>query len=113
MTGPRATVWGGAAFCAVGYAAMYAAWQRAPGVATSAGAMAFYVFLWQHGSAWLDIANVSSAVANFPRDRGLAIGLIKALFGLSSSLIALVYSNAIKPNAVALMPRPRRSGSRR
>ena len=42
-----------------------------------------FMYTW-HGSAWLDVSAIATATKNFPEDKGLALGIMKSFFGLSS-----------------------------
>lgn len=48
-------------------------------------------FLWGHGSGWFDNAAMTTTAKNFPRQRGRAMALMKAFYGLSGSMLTQVY----------------------
>ena len=50
------------------------------------------------GASWIDTIAVCSVTHNFQADKGLAIGLIKSLYGLSASLLTTCYENLFQPN---------------
>lgn len=49
-------------------------------------------FIWGHGSGWFDNAAVTMVAKNFPKQRGRAMGLIKAFYGLGGSVLTTVYN---------------------
>ena len=44
-------------------------------------------FAWGHGSGYFDCACIATTAHNFPAERGTAMGVAKALYGLSGSLL--------------------------
>jgi hypothetical protein len=48
-------------------------------------------------------AAVATGIRNFPHDRGLVLGLLKSLFGLSASLFTLYYTYIFSPDAVSFL----------
>lgn len=100
--GPVVTTWVGATLSAAGYALLYLA--AAGHITATPGLVALYTFLWSHGSSWLDTAAVSTAIKNSSADsRGLNVGLLKSLFGLSASLLTLTYTSIYKPDVLAFL----------
>ena len=99
--GPRATAIGGALLTALGYGLLWASLTRR--IAASPGLCALWVALAWHGSGWLDTASVALTVGNFRANKGVVLGLIKSLFGLSGALLALVYVSIFKPNSDAFL----------
>lgn len=94
--GPKLTGIIGATLCCVGYALT---WLASRGqVATPVGLVSLYCFLWSHGSAWLDTVAVSTTIKNFRANKATVLGLAKALFGLSASMLTIIYSNIFKPD---------------
>jgi hypothetical protein len=61
-------------------------------------ATASWAFLAYMGSSWFDTVALCSASRNFAFDKGLAIGLTKALYGLSASLLTTCYQNLFIPD---------------
>lgn len=49
-------------------------------------------FIWGHGSGWFDNAAVTMVAKNFPKQRGRAMGLIKAFYGLGGSVLTTAYN---------------------
>ena len=99
--GPTLSLLIGAMFAGVGYALLYGA--SAGYLPTSISLVSLFCFFWGHGSAWLDTVAVSTAVKNFPKDKGSALGFLKSLFGLSASLLTLFYSTIYKPDVTSFL----------
>lgn len=94
--GPTLTGLIGATLCCVGYALT---WLASKGqIATPVGLVSLYCFLWSHGSAWLDTVAVSTTIKNFRANKATVLGLAKALFGLSASMLTIIYTNLFKPD---------------
>lgn len=92
--GPFVTTLVGIILLTSGYIAM---WAGASGkITNTVGAMSFYAFVWSNGSAWYDTVAVATNIRNFPNDRGRITGLLKSVFGLSASIITIVYSSYFK-----------------
>jgi MFS family permease len=99
--GPTATAVGGAAISAVGYTLLY---LTATGrITTAPGAAAAWAAVAWHGSGWLDTMAVATNVRNFGANKGLVLGLVKALFGLSASLLSLGYACLFRPDVNAFL----------
>lgn len=94
--GPKSTAIISAILSAVGYVLLYLA--AAGNISHSLGLVALYCWLWSHGSSWADTCAISVNVKNFPNDKGTVLGVMKALFGLSASVVTLFYSQIFKPN---------------
>lgn len=73
-----------------GYLGMWA-WS-AEVIAPQYWQVIFLWFLWGHGSGWFDNAAVSTMTKNFPLQRGRAMALIKAFYGLSGSILTVTYN---------------------
>jgi len=106
--GPRETALVGASLSLAGYGLLWAASTGVLGGTAalpnpSVSVVAAGAFIFNHGAGWLDTAAVTAAVRAFPKDRGLIVGLLKAFFGLSASLLTLCYASFFKPNAVAFI----------
>jgi MFS family permease len=106
--GPRETALIGASLSLAGYGLLWAAstgslggTAGAPAPTVAVVSVAAYIF--NHGAGWLDTAAVTTAVRAFPKDRGLIVGLLKAFFGLSASLLTLCYASFFKPNVVSFI----------
>ena len=99
--GPLATGLVGAAMSLGGYSlvAAYAAHQLPPSVA----GLAFSTFLWGHGAGYTDTAALATSVRNFPRNRGLIVGLLRAFFGLSAAILSLFYASIFRPDVPAFL----------
>jgi hypothetical protein len=100
--GPAPALVIGSLLAGGGYALLWAA-SNGGMVPTNVSSVALYCFLWSHGSSWFDTAALSTAVKNFPRDRGGALGLLKALFGLSASLLTLCYGSLFRPDVTSFL----------
>ena len=48
-------------------------------------------FAWGHGSGYFDCACIATTAYNFPRERGAAMGVVKALYGLSGAILTQPY----------------------
>ena len=48
-----------------------------------------YLIAYQ-GLTWMDMSVVTAMVTNFPKDKGLSVGLVKTQFGLASSAIVIL-----------------------
>eukprot|EP00943_MAST-04B_sp_MAST-4B-sp1_P001455 g1455.t1 len=48
-----------------------------------------YLIAYQ-GLTWMDMSVVTAQVTNFPKDKGLSVGLVKTQFGLASSAIVIL-----------------------
>ena len=94
--GPLRTGLAGITMSLVGYS-LFAAYsdRRLP---TSVAGLAFATFLWGHGAGYADTAALATSVRNFPRDRGLVVGLLRAFFGLSAAILSLYYSALFRPD---------------
>ena len=65
--------------------------------------MSAYCFIWSNGSSWFDTVAIAANIRNFPHDRGRITGLLKSLYGLTASLITVVFASFFKsddPNEV-------------
>lgn len=99
--GPTVTAVAGAAISAVGYTLLY---LTATGrITTAPGAAALWAAVAWHGSGWLDTMAVATNVRNFGANKGVVLGLVKALFGLSASLLSLGYVCLFKPDVNAFL----------
>jgi len=87
--GPRNTVLCGALFTLVGYCGM---WLCAANPQYGSFALLWiFWFLWGHGAGYFDCAVVATSASNFPGARGKVMGVVKAFYGLSGSLLTQVY----------------------
>lgn len=97
--GPKATAAVGAFLSLAGYALM---WLAVNGnAASSVPALALYAFLWNHGSSWLSTCAVTTAIKSMTGDRGVAMGLVRSMFGLSAALLGVIYFSTFQPSATA------------
>lgn len=94
--GPLWTGLAGAAMSAGGYA-LFAAFA-AKQLPLSVGGLAFATFLWGHGAGYADTAALATSVTNFPHNRGLVVGLLRAAFGLSAAILSLCYASFYRPD---------------
>ena len=53
----------------------------------SFGLLWIFWFLWGHGSGYFDAAVIATSAHNFPGARGKVMGVVKAFYGLSGSLL--------------------------
>jgi len=106
--GPGETAVVGALLSLAGYGLLWAGASGALGGSAAAPApppalVTLASVLFNHGSGWLDTVAVAVAVRAFPGDRGFVVGLLKAFFGLSASLLTLSYASLFRPDAVAFL----------
>lgn len=94
--GPLFCIVVGAILSCSGYMLMWAGVTQKIGHTPSA--LSAYSFIWSNGSTWLDITAVITTVRNFPNDMGTVTGLCKSFFGLSASILTLIYSSGFKPD---------------
>lgn len=80
----------GAALTSLGYFLAWANTKSILGDPKPAVIAAAFVLAWQ-GASWLDCAAISLTVRNFPRNKGLLIGLVKTFFGLSGAILGQFY----------------------
>ena len=99
--GPAITMSIGAFLSLGGYLLLWAAVTRR--IAPTVSILALSSFISSHGSSWLDTTAIASTVRNFPHDRGRVLGLMKSLFGLSASILTLIYSNVYKPDVISFI----------
>lgn len=86
--GTRLTSHIGALISALGFLILYfVTVGTIPGGYVSA-AIGFLVAY--QGLTWMDMSVVTAQVTNFPRDKGLSVGLVKTQFGLASSAIVIL-----------------------
>lgn len=97
--GPKATAAVGAFLSLAGYALM---WLAVNGkAASSVPALSLYAFLWNHGSSWLSTCAVTTAIKSMTGDRGVAMGLVRSMFGLSAALLGVIYFSTFQPASAA------------
>lgn len=65
--------------------------------------VAIFALLFAGGSSWFDAAAVITNVRNFPHSRGLVVGLLKALLGLSAGILAQFYLGVFTPNVSSFL----------
>lgn len=101
--GPRITALGGAIFIGVGFLGLYSCTSTSSpeDIACRQSTLCFLNFVAQHGSGWIACATVSTSLRNFPiDDRGVAVGLTKGAFALSSSFLAELYVGMFDSDAL-------------
>ena len=93
--GPRNTVLAACLLTFVGYGGLWLCSVHMPegGYSTAARLWLLRVlwFTWGHGSSYFDCACITTTAHNFSRERGSAMGVVKALYGLSGSLLTQPY----------------------
>lgn len=87
--GGRNTAFLAALFTIGGYLGVWA-WS-AELITPSYWQLCIFWFLWGHGSGWYDNAALTTTARNFPAQRGRAIALNKAFYGLSGGVLTQVY----------------------
>ena len=94
--GPRRTVRVACLLTLVGYGGLWYCSMHVPDGGWGAGSRIWVLrllwFMWGHGSGYFDCACIATTAANFPKERGSAIGVAKALYGLSGALLATPYT---------------------
>lgn len=99
--GPYVTSAGAVLLTALGYLLM---WGGTSGVLPgSVSLLSAAAFIWSHGSAWGDLAAISVQTRNFPKDRGIVLGLLKSFFGLSATLFTVAYDTMFPGDASAFL----------
>jgi len=83
--GPKATAQMGAIIAAVGFLGIYLTTTGA--LPFGVYAASFFYFVAYQGLTWMDTSTVGVQVTNFPKDKGLSVGLVKTQFGLASSAV--------------------------
>eukprot|EP00940_MAST-03C_sp_MAST-3C-sp2_P002446 g2446.t1 len=104
--GPRVTALFGAIFIGAGFLGLYGCTSRStPEKAECSNAsLGFLNFLAQHGSGWIASATVATSLRNFAsEDRGVAVGLTKGSFALSSGFVAELYVGMYAPDALSFL----------
>ena len=94
--GPKPGILVGVVCVLIGYLILWGIITRR--VALSVSTLCFGAFLAQHGCGWWDGTAVPLASGNFPRDRGIVVGLLKGFFGISSSVITVFYQSFFRPD---------------
>lgn len=91
--GPKSTVAVAAALTLIGYGGLCLCAMHPPTAPSSAYTVLLGVlfFCWGHGSGYFDCTAIATTAYNFPHERGSAVGVAKALYGLSGSLLTQVY----------------------
>ena len=87
--GARNTVFMGVFFNFAGYLCLYLAANGS--VSVPLPLLVLFSALAGHGSSYFDSAAVTVTFKNFVNFRGKAIGLLKAFYGLSGSVLAVIY----------------------
>ena len=93
--GPRNVIWVACALTLIGYGGLWYTSVHVPEGNYSEGERIWLLrllwFAWGHGSGYFDCACIATTACNFPRERGTAMGVVKALYGLSGALLAQPY----------------------
>ncbi|CAM9858173.1 unnamed protein product, partial [Heterosigma akashiwo] len=89
--GPRITIIVGAALVFLGFQYLYLATTNS--VVSSVNSVAGMLLVAQLGTACISVSTLAVCIRNFPaKDRGKAAGIVKAYFGISSSILAQLYT---------------------
>ena len=99
--GPRPGIVIGVILCCVGYLVLWGVISNR--ISYSTALLAFAAFTAQHGCGWWDGTAVPLASRNFPQDRGVIVGLIKGFFGISSSVVTVLYQSFFRPDISGFM----------
>ena len=105
--GPRNTVLAASFLTLVGYGGLWLCSVHVPeGGYSSAGRLwllRILWFMWGHGSGYFDCACIATTAHNFAKERGTAMGVVKALYGLSGSLLTQPYKCFFSSDAPAFL----------
>lgn len=94
--GPRPGIGFGALLVFTGYMIL---WGAMTGILVpSLPVLCLGAFTAQHGCSYWDGTAVPMASRNFAGDRGLVVGLLKGFFGISSSVLTVVYQSFFRPS---------------
>jgi hypothetical protein len=85
----------------IGYFCLYLASIKS--IVHSSGFLCLYCLIAFHGCGWIDLTAVTVNVANFKKDKGSILGLMKALYGLSASIVSCVYANLFQKDLQTLL----------
>ena len=104
--GPRKTLVAATALSLLGWLPLWAA--LSPALTPDTGAVPYWslcllAVLQGQAQNTGDLAAVATVVANFPEHRGRAVGLAKAMVGLSGAMASSVYVAFFKPDVVSLI----------
>ena len=94
--GPRPGIGFGALLVFTGYMILWGAMTGIP--VPSLPVLCLGAFTAQHGCSYWDGTAVPMASRNFAGDRGLVVGLLKGFFGISSSVLTVVYQSFFRPS---------------
>lgn len=61
------------------------------------------MWLGVNGSTFFNTAALVTCVGSFPNSRGVVVGLLKAMVGLSGAIYAQIYSALLAPNQIAFL----------
>ncbi len=101
--GPVTGIFVGSGLVFSGYLLLWGIVSGRVGGAAQYALLLVGAFAAQHGCGWWDGTAVPMASRNFPHDRGLAVGLIKGFFGISSSVITLLFQSFFRPDIAKFM----------
>ena len=87
--GPRNTVLVGAVLTLLGYGGLWLC--AAHPTLNNFGLLWIFWFMWGHGAGYFDCAVIATSAHNFPGARGKVMGVVKAFYGLSGSLLTQIY----------------------
>ena len=94
--GARATLLAGALIHLAGYLGVWATLTRQPGfVDPPLWRTALIVAVAANGNSLFDTAALLPSMDNFPLERGVVVGILKAYLGLSSAIFAQLYATFI------------------
>lgn len=105
--GPRATALIGGILIGTGYLGMYGCIRSVDEDGSGScghSTLGFLNFVAQHGSGWIASAAVATSLRNFSiEDRGVAVGIAKGAFGISSAFVAELYVGIYEPNSLSFL----------
>eukprot|EP00928_Gymnodinium_smaydae_P086459 TRINITY_DN7058_c0_g2_i1.p1 TRINITY_DN7058_c0_g2~~TRINITY_DN7058_c0_g2_i1.p1 ORF type:complete len:518 (-),score=71.70 TRINITY_DN7058_c0_g2_i1:305-1663(-) len=87
--GPHVTMVLGTSMMFLGSISIWTALHS--GQQVSLGVLVLMCWLFGHGLGFCDNAGVSTSVKNFPKNKGTAVGLMKALEGITSAVISMTF----------------------
>ncbi|UPQ98528.1 MFS general substrate transporter [Chloropicon primus] len=94
--GPSVGILLGCVLTGLGYALLYLVFTAR--MTASLPLLCVGAFMAQHGGGYWDGSAVPMATKNFAPDKGLVLGLLKGFFGISASVITVLYQSYFRPN---------------
>ncbi|QDZ19958.1 MFS general substrate transporter [Chloropicon primus] len=99
--GPSNGILVGSALTATGYFILYLVLTGR--IETSVPMLCLGTFMAQNGGGFWDGSALPMATKNFAPDKGLIVGLLKGFWGISASVITVLYQSYFRPNISSFM----------